>query len=486
MSLLLPKKLSLRTRLFVAMILMLVLAGLLILGSTTIQYESQRENYHLGRLIRKEAQLVRHLNFLESKYNLYGQPAEIWGEYAADFEKITSIHNVQYSLFSLDGKPLFTFHTPLKVIANDYHLEQTLIDDLFATKDGYLLEFYNSDIDRYHASYRVLRDDYSRTYGILFFPYFEDISFSENELNTFLDNLYQIYIILLLGVVLLAYFLSKFVTRSLEAIRLKMDQTGLTLKNEKIYLKNATKEIDSLVNSYNKMIDDLAESAEKLARSEREQAWQEMAKQVAHEIKNPLTPMRLTVQSFHQKFDPNDPESTSKMNDFAKLLIQQIDTMSEVANTFSDFSTLPMAKLKKQDLVEVTQMAVDIFQKDQIIFTSNQAHIYQNIDKTQWIRVLTNLIQNSLQSVPSNRKPQIGIQLVGEEKLSTLIITDNGNGIPEDIKEKIFEPKFTTKTAGMGLGLGIVKNIITSHGGSISYVSTPKKGTTFTILLPYI
>jgi two-component system nitrogen regulation sensor histidine kinase NtrY len=96
------------------------------------------------------------------------------------------------------------------------------------------------------------------------------------------------------------------------------------------------------------------------------------------------------------------------------------------------------------------------------------------------------LIQNSLQSVPSNRKPQIGIQLVGEEKLSTLIITDNGNGIPEDIKEKIFEPKFTTKTAGMGLGLGIVKNIITSHGGSISYVSTPKKGTTFTILLPYI
>ena len=196
--------------------------------------------------------------------------------------------------------------------------------------------------------------------------------------------------------------------------------------------------------------------------------------------------MRLTVQSFHQKFDPNDPESTSKMNDFAKLLIQQIDTMSEVANTFSDFSTLPMAKLKKQDLVEVTQMAVDIFQKDQIIFTSNQAHIYQNIDKTQWIRVLTNLIQNSLQSVPSNRKPQIGIQLVGEEKLSTLIITDNGNGIPEDIKEKIFEPKFTTKTAGMGLGLGIVKNIITSHGGSISYVSTPKKGTTFTILLPYI
>ena len=236
MPLLLPKKLSLRTRLFVAMILMLVLAGLLILGSTTIQYESQRENYHLGRLIRKEAQLVRHLNFLESKYNLYGQPAEIWGEYAADFEKITSIHNVQYSLFSLDGKPLFTFHTPLKVIANDYHLEQTLIDDLFATKDGYLLEFYNSDIDRYHASYRVLRDDYSRPYGILFFPYFEDISFSENELNTFLDNLYQIYIILLLGVVLLAYFLSKFVTRSLEAIRLKMDQTGLTLKNEKIYL----------------------------------------------------------------------------------------------------------------------------------------------------------------------------------------------------------------------------------------------------------
>lgn len=109
-------------------------------------------------------------------------------------------------------------------------------------------------------------------------------------------------------------------------------------------MKNATREIDSLVNSYNKMVDDLEASAEKLAKTERQQAWQEMARQVAHEIKNPLTPMRLTIQSFQHQYDPNDPDNKKKLNDFSNLLIQQIDTMSDVAEAFSNFATLPKPK----------------------------------------------------------------------------------------------------------------------------------------------
>ena len=480
-----PQKFSFRTRLFLVMIALLVVAGLLILGTTSIQYESQRENYHLGRLNRKEAQIQRHIDHLVNKNNLYNQPDSIWSKMETDFEKINSIHNVQYSLFNLNGKPLYIYHIPLKVIANDYVLETSLLNKINESQEGRYLEEYNSDIDKFHASYRLLKDNFNRPYAILFFPYFEDISFSENELNTFLQNLYQIYILLLFGVLFVAYFLSKLITRSLETIRSRMEQTGFQKKNEKIYLKNATREIDSLVNSYNKMIDDLTESAEKLAKTEREQAWQEMARQVAHEIKNPLTPMRLTIQSFEHRFDPEDPDIKDKMNDFSKLLIQQIDTMSEVAEAFSDFATLPKPNIKECDLVEVTEMAVNIFQRDRIVFQSDQASIFHKLDRTQWIRVMTNLIQNALQSVSKKKTPLIGVQLVSESNQTRITITDNGNGISPELKDKIFEPKFTTKTSGMGLGLGIVKNIIENHKGCISYISTPKRGTTFTILLPH-
>lgn len=481
-----PEKFSFRTRLFVVMILMLFVAGLLILGTTSIQYESQRENYHLGRLDRKEIQIKRHIDYLVNKHNLISASDSIWNEYASDFERINEIHNVQYSLFNLDGRPLFIYHTPLEVIANDYILDAILLNKILNSNQGRYLENYSSDIDKFHASYRLLKDRFQRPYGILFFPYFEDVSFSENELNTFLQNLYQIYIILLIGVIFIAYFLSKFVTRSLETIRVKMGKMGLEKKNEKIYLENATREIDSLIKSYNKMVDDLEESAEKLAKTERENAWQEMARQVAHEIKNPLTPMRLTIQSFEHTFNPDDPESHQKLREFSKLLIHQIDTMSEVAEAFSNFATFPKPNMRESDLVEVTQMAINIFQHDYIIFSSNEAHIFHKMDQTQWIRVITNLIQNALYSVSKKKTPQIRVQILTDPTQTTISITDNGSGIPEKLQGKIFEPKFTTKSAGMGLGLGIVKNIIKSHKGKISFTSSQKKGTTFSISLPKV
>jgi nitrogen fixation/metabolism regulation signal transduction histidine kinase len=481
-----PEKFSFRTRLFVVMILMLFVAGLLILGTTSIQYESQRENYHLGRLDRKEIQIKRHIDYLVNKHNLINASDSLWNKYASDFEKINEIHNVQYSLFNLEGRPLFIYHSPLEVIANDYILDAILLNKILNSSQGKYLENYSSDIDKFHASYRLLKDRFQRPYGILFFPYFEDVSFSENELNTFLQNLYQIYIILLIGVIFIAYFLSKFVTRSLETIRVKMGKMGLEKKNEKIYLKNATREIDSLIKSYNKMVDDLEESAEKLAKTERENAWQEMARQVAHEIKNPLTPMRLTIQSFEHTFNPDDPDSSQKLREFSKLLIHQIDTMSEVAEAFSNFATLPKPTMRESDLVEVTQMAINIFQQDYIVFSSNEAHIFHKMDQTQWIRVITNLIQNALHSVSKKKTPQIGVQIVTERTQTTISVSDNGSGIPEKLKSKIFEPKFTTKSAGMGLGLGIVKNIIKSHKGKISFISTQKKGTTFSIVLPKV
>ena len=474
---------SLRLRIFLSMILLVFTATLLILGSTYYQYTTESEQYNKYRQDRKETQLTKQINYLVNKHDLTFNFDE-WDNYKMDFEEITKIHNVEYSIFTTDGKPLYYSYLPLEVISNNYSLDKDFAEMLTSLEGGKITNENSTDVGKFHSSYTVLKDSFGNKYAILFFPYFQDVSFAESELNVFLITLYQIYFIMLVVAIVLAYFISRYVTRSIETIRLKINQTGLLKKNEKILLKNATKEIDSLVNSYNKMIDDLEDSAEKLAKNEREQAWQEMARQVAHEIKNPLTPMRLTVQSFQKTSALESKEEKNKLNDFCDTLIEQIDTMSSVATSFSDFATLPKTQLEKSDIVDTTKKVVEIFEQNNINFKSSKESIVIKHDKEQWIRVMTNLIKNSIQAIPSDRDPNINIEISDSTNSIKIIVSDNGLGVLEENKEKIFEPKFTTKTDGMGLGLGIVKNIINSHRGKISYKSKQKKGTKFIISLP--
>ena len=432
---------------------------------------------------RKENQLKRQINYIVNKYNLSNNYSD-WENYDNDFDEITKIHSVEYSIFTIQGAPLFYSYLPLDIISNNYSLDKDFANMLVANDEGKFTSENLTDVGKFQASYSVLKNDAGEKYAILFFPYFQDVSFAESELNVFLSTLYQIYFIMLVVTIVLAYFISRFVTRSIETIRVKIGQTGLLKKNEKIYLNNATKEIDSLVNSYNKMIDDLEDSAERLAKTEREQAWQEMAKQVAHEIKNPLTPMRLTVQSFQKNSDLKSEDEKLKLNDFCEILIEQIDTMSNVATSFSDFATLPKTQLEKTDIVEATKKVVEIFERNNITLETSNENIFVKLDKEQWIRVMTNLIKNSIQAIPYDRESNIQVKITESSKKIKIVVSDNGLGVSKKNREKIFEPKFTTKSDGMGLGLGIVRSIINSHRGKISYKSKNNKGTDFTISLP--
>ena len=235
------------------------------------------------------------------------------------------------------------------------------------------------------------------------------------------------------------------------------------------------------------MVDELEKSAIKLAQSEREEAWREMAKQVAHEIKNPLTPMRLTVQSFQRKFDPTDPNVKQKMNDYSETLIQQIDTMSAVASAFSNFASMPAQQNETLNVVAVVELAMDIFNEDYIVFQSDSPEIISKIDRTQLIRIITNLAKNAIQSIPENQENKaVLVRIQKEENYVLITVTDNGIGIqPEDVN-RIFEPKFTTKNSGMGLGLGIIKNIIENYKGTITFETKYGEGTTFIVSLPII
>ncbi|MBC7439739.1 MAG: GHKL domain-containing protein, partial [Flavobacterium sp.] len=307
------------------------------------------------------------------------------------------------------------------------------------------------------------------------------------ELRNFLFRLGQVYAFMLLIAFVLAYFLSSYVTKSLKAISDKITETSLNQKNEKIESDDSNKEINLLINAYNGMVDKLEESATKLAQSEREQAWRDMAKQVAHEIKNPLTPMRLTVQSFQRKFDVNDVEIQQKMKDYSETLIQQIDTMNAVASAFSNFASMPAQQNETLNVVDIVDLALDIFNEEYIVYQTEEKEIITKIDRTQLIRIITNLVKNAIQAIPENQLEKSIIVSVKLKKENVLIkVKDNGIGIETENMERIFEPKFTTKTSGMGLGLGIIKNIIENYKGTITFESEYTKGTTFTVQLPII
>ena len=239
-----------------------------------------------------------------------------------------------------------------------------------------------------------------------------------------------------------------------------------------------------LVESYNKMVEKLNESVKKLAKSNKEQAWREMAKQVAHEIKNPLTPMRLSVQSFQKNFDIQDSKIENKIDEFTKTLIQQIDTMTTIAAAFSNFAEMPAQEGGKINIIETTKLALKIFKENYIIFTTDHKNIQVNIDRTQMIRIITNLIKNAIEACNEIKKPLIDVEILKNSNHVLFLVNDNGVGISKELKSKIFEPKFTTKSSGMGLGLGMVKNIVNSYNGTIAVKSKVGVGTTFKIKFP--
>lgn len=477
-------RLSLRSRIFLYMILLVVVASILIAAVTIYQFNEQSKDYHKQRLERKEAQLLSSINYV-LKETTYEVNSEYLGLIFKDkIYKIADNLNVEFNLYDLGGtlikssKPSFENDSITKCIpANILNKLTQSVDKRHVEQNAIL----GGD---YRSSYTIFTDSKAKPLGILNLPYFEDDSFNDTELKEFLVRLGYAYFFMLLVAVAFAYFVSRFITRSLKTISDKMNETRLERRNQKIELKGASDEVSVLVESYNSMIDELEESAVQLAQSEREQAWREMAKQVAHEIKNPLTPMRLSVQSFQRKFDPNDPKIHQKVEEYSKTLIQQIDTMSSIASAFSNFAKMPAQKNEMLNIVEVVYLALDIFTEDYITFNSNEKKIIAKFDRTQLIRVVTNLVKNAIQAIPKELEPKIMVEVYSQNEMVFITVEDNGNGIPEENRAMVFEPKFTTKSSGMGLGLPMLKKIIETYNGSITFTSIEGKGTTFVVSFP--
>lgn len=479
--------LSLQIRIFLSMIVLIIVASVLLATISIFQFKNEAKQYHQERLDRKEDAIKENINYVLSNTTYPLTPSNLSLIFKDKIHELSDIHNLEINIYSLDGKLLKSSKSNFSIDPVAPPIPKYIIKLVQSSIEKRYVDIKNIDGKKNRSSYSLIKDDKFKPLGILNLPYVEDDSYYQTELQNFLIRLAQVYSFMLLVAFAVAYFLSSYITKSLKTISDKLSETSLNQKNEKIVLEANSKEINLLIKAYNAMVDELEESALKLAQSEREEAWQEMAKQVAHEIKNPLTPMRLTVQSFQRKFDANDPNLKQKINDYSETLIQQIDTMNSVASAFSNFASMPAQQNETLNVVDVVELTMDIFNEEYVHFKAEEEEIISKIDRTQLIRIITNLVKNAIQSIPENQDNKaISVTIKKENNNVLITVADNGIGIAAEDFNRIFEPKFTTKTSGMGLGLGIIKNIIENYKGTITFESQKGKGTTFIVSLPII
>ena len=332
----------------------------------------------------------------------------------------------------------------------------------------------------YTASYISFLNSSNNVMAYLNLSYFSKQEIISEEISKLVVTLINIYALLFLIASIIAFFVSEKITKPLSEIKQKFSELSLEKTNTPV-IYNRNDEIGELVNEYNRVINELEKSAELLARSERETAWREMAKQIAHEVKNPLTPMKLSIQFLMRAWNNNDENFDEKIRKISKTLTEQIDALSKIAGEFSDFAKTSSTQNTKINLTELIQSVITLFANRHNVnfeLSSDDKKITVFADKEQIIRVFNNLIKNAIQAIPDGENGEIKIHISNKDKYARVSISDNGSGIPNDILDKLFIPNFTTKSTGTGLGLAIVKKILEQYNGKIEFETSPE-GTTF-------
>ena len=440
----------------------------------------ENERYHHERLRRKEYAVLEAVNFLLREETSGVHADSLVGMFDTEICKLSKINTMDINIYSMSGSLLITSNPDL--FDNNVlrpNLNQSMLMSIQGANEPLLVKS-ESDSMSYLSTYDYIRNNDGKPIAIINLPYFETEDIHRQDTENFLIRLSQIYLLLGIVSIFIAYLLSNYITGSLNAIGQKLKNIRINEPNPPLKWR-FDDEIGTLVDEYNRMLAALEESAVRLAKTERESAWQEMAKQVAHEIKNPLTPMRLNVQYLERTLKCENPE---KLKEFTESMISQIDTLSSIAEAFARFASMPDLHFERFPAKVIVQRTTALYPGYKIDFVCEdpEAEIYG--DKDQLVRVMNNIINNAIQAIPEERHPQIRVRLEQKEGEVIISVSDNGCGIAEEQGDKIFEPRFTTKTKGMGLGLAMVKNIIDGFGGKVWYNSKLGVGTTFYISLP--
>lgn len=473
--------LSLRNRIYLSLILLVVIS-FLIIGAITIWYTHiENERYHNQRLSRKERAITVALN-----YFLEDREEEAYGLYTRKLrEKIVEladINGLDVMLYDLNGHWIssssFKFFDQ-GILPEQIEQKQLA---LIQKSNGHLVQKLKVDGETFLTAYNYLRGARGEPIALISIPYFAQDQIQKEETFELLYTLGEIYMVLMIVALVVAFLLSNYITRGLQVVISRIRSVSLTGENVELYW-DKDDEIGELIKEYNRKVRELKESVELLAKSEREGAWREMARQVAHEIKNPLTPMKLSVQQLERSWKDGREDFEQRMNRFTATMSEQIDTLSNIATEFSSFAQLNQSNPERVHLSSIIENTIKLYENGayKITFSNmlpnTEAEIY--MDKTHLQRVLNNVISNAVESIPEDKSGSIEIFLSDAGKQVLLEIQDNGCGIETSQLTTIFEPNFTTKTTGTGLGLAMVKGMMETAKGSIVVTSKISIGSTF-------
>lgn len=334
------------------------------------------------------------------------------------------------------------------------------------------------------SSYMVLKNNMLDDIAYVYFPYYHNESAYMDVFKHYFAYIIGVNLLIVLFGIWLSWIISNNLTDAITRFTSMISKINLFDKDLRPIRYYKNDELNALVKAYNKMISEIADQRERLSYIEKQSAWQEMAKQVAHEVKNPLTPMKLMMQNFERKFDPNDPNVGAKVKGLSEVIIGQIDVISRVANAFSEFAQLPERHDEEISLNKEVRNVLTIFSDENIFVHANHDDIRMKIDRSYLTRIITNLVTNASQARAEGRKSVINVDLEKIEKRIRITVEDNGIGIPADQLDKIFDPNFTSKNSGMGIGLTMVKRMVEDYNGTITVLSTLDKGAIFTISMP--
>jgi len=469
-----------------ATIVILVTSSLFLIGAATITYivdnyqQAQRKN------IREKLHNLRVL--IE---NAAGG-RESLGEGLTDdlrfvFSQLSTTLRTDFNIYSPEGLLLFSSQPAIyeQAIAAPL-MNRDALTGLTTLQNADFLQNENIGLLYYLAAYEPLRNESGRNIGFLSLPYFDRDTELKRDISGFLVTLINIYVLLFSLSLIIAFFISNRITFPLMAIQENLRRIKLGAQNSPIRWKTKD-EIGELIKEYNRMVSELQKSAELLARSERESAWREMAKQVAHEIKNPLTPMKLGIQHLERAFREKHPDREQLAARVSAALIEQINTLANIADEFSHFARMPGARNVPVDVCSILRHTCSVYDQPGLVDVSfrDPGHaIEAKGDRDQLVRIFGNLVKNAIQSIPEGRKGDVLLSVVERDKTVTVEIMDNGIGIPKDRYENIFSPDFTTKAGGVGIGLAMVKTMLEGAGGQIWFKSREGEGTTFFVSLP--
>lgn len=461
-----------------AVVITLLIIGVLTFVSVSAQYQTQQDDFIHDKITRMGIAYEKFI--FDKNMSPNNEEAQL------NFNVFADTYSSDLTLFDKDGTPVFT--TQPKLYENGLitrHMNAMAYIYLSTLqKSGYINDEIIGGL-KYKAAYVPVRNANSDVIGFLQLPYFSNETEYKERIGAFLNTMINVYAFVFIFIGLFAIVVARQITTPLTIIQQSLSNTIYGRKNEPIVWQH-NDEIGSLIKEYNNMIAQLENSAQKLAQSERESAWREMAKQVAHEIKNPLTPLKLGLQLLEKSWRDKDPKFDIKFERFSKSFVEQIDSLSKIASEFSDFAKMPETQIERFDLFDVLNQAVTIFKQTDnfLIAYSPSKPFFIWADKDQILRSFNNLLKNAIEAVPEDRPGVIDIGYEVDETHIFIKIKDNGNGIPEAITKRIFVPNFTTKTSGTGLGLALVKNAIEQAGGSISFDTELGIGTTFHITFP--